>query len=256
MALAEFAWPRRRLTTDKPRRWLSNLGLAAINSLVLRVLAPAGIAGVALLAESQGWGLLNRLDMPFWLSVLICVVLLDLVVYLQHVLFHALPFLWRLHRVHHADLDMDVTTGARFHTLEMVISHAIKLAAVLLLGAPALAVLIFEMMLNATSLFNHANVKLPGWLDAFVRLVIVTPDMHRVHHSTNPEETNRNFGFSLPWWDFLLGTYLAQPAKGHAEMAIGLPEVRDERVAEGLAWMLALPFQKGNKADVSGGSKA
>ena len=248
MALAELALPRRPLTTAKPRRWLSNLGLVALNTLIVRLLVPMGLTGLAVMAVSRGWGLLNNLSVPGGLAVLVPVILLDLVLYLQHVLFHALPFLWRLHRVHHADLDIDVTTGLRFHTLEILISLGIKLAAVLLLGAPALAVLIFEVMLNATAMFNHANLKLPPWLDGALRLLVVTPDMHRVHHSADTRETNRNFGFNLPWWDYLLGTYLAQPAKSHEEMTIGLPEIREETRAERLLWMLLLPFL-GKKGD-------
>jgi sterol desaturase/sphingolipid hydroxylase (fatty acid hydroxylase superfamily) len=182
------------------------------------------------------------MDLPAWLAVLLAVIALDFVLYLQHVLFHALPFLWRLHRVHHADLDIDVTTGLRFHTLEIILSLGIKAAAIVLLGAPALAVLIFEVLLNATSMFNHANVKLPRWLDVILRLLLVTPDMHRVHHSADARETNSNFGFNLPWWDYLLGTYLAQPAKSHEEMTIGLAELREESRAERLLWMLLLPF--------------
>jgi sterol desaturase/sphingolipid hydroxylase (fatty acid hydroxylase superfamily) len=179
--------------------------------------------------------------MPGWLAVLLAVIALDLALYLQHVLFHAVPLLWRLHMVHHADLDFDVTTGLRFHTIEILLSAGIKSAAVLLLGAPALAVLIFEVLLSATSMFNHGNLKLPLWLDRVLRLLVVTPDMHRVHHSQTPRETNSNFGFNLPWWDFLLGTYRSQPAAGHDAMEIGLAQFRDESAGR-LHWMLALPF--------------
>ena len=173
--------------------------------------------------------------------MVLSVVALDLVIYLQHVLFHAVPLLWRLHMVHHADLDFDTTTGVRFHPIEILLSLGIKAAAVVLLGAPAVAVLIFEVLLNATSLFNHGNVRLPAWLDRLLRLVVVTPEMHRVHHSVHPRETNSNFGFNLPWWDFLFGTYKAQPADGHEGMTVGLAQFRDERV-ERLHWMLLLPF--------------
>jgi sterol desaturase/sphingolipid hydroxylase (fatty acid hydroxylase superfamily) len=241
MAAWELLAPRRALIARKPLRWLSNLALVGLNTLVLRVLIPLGAAGMALLAEEQGWGLLNTLAMPPWLAIVLAVVALDFVIYLQHVLFHAVPALWRLHMVHHADLDFDVTTGVRFHTLEILLSMGIKLAAVILLGAPALAVLIFEVLLNATSMFSHGNVRLPHWLDQGLRLVVVTPEMHRVHHSVNPGETNSNFGFNLPWWDYLLGTYHAQPAEGHEGMTIGLSQFQDERV-EQLHWMLALPF--------------
>ncbi|HXG08341.1 MAG TPA: sterol desaturase family protein [Gemmataceae bacterium] len=248
MALWELAAPRRRLTTSKPLRWLSNLGLAALNTAVLRLLLPMGAVGVALLAEARGWGLLNNLPLPAWVAVPVAVIVLDLAIYLQHVMFHAVPVLWRLHMVHHADLDFDFTTGVRFHTAEMVLSLGIKLAVVLVLGPPALAVLIFEVLLNATSMFNHANVRMPAGIDRVLRLVLVTPDMHRVHHSVNPRETNSNFGFNLPWWDFLFGTYRARPAAGHEAMTIGLSEVRDERRADRLHWMLALPLlgEEGN----------
>src|SRR5439155_5762739 len=185
--------------------------------------------------------LLNHLALPAWLAIVLSVVALDFLIYVQHVLFHAVPALWRLHMVHHADLDFDVTTGVRFHTLEIVLSMGIKIAAVVLLGVPALAVLIFEVCLNATSMFSHGNVRLPLWLDRGLRLVVVTPEMHRVHHSAAPRETNSNFGFNLPWWDYLLGTYDAQPAEGHEGMTIGLSQFRDDRV-EKLHWMLALPF--------------
>jgi sterol desaturase/sphingolipid hydroxylase (fatty acid hydroxylase superfamily) len=241
MAAWEVLAPRRRLTTAKPVRWASNLGLVVLDTVAARLLLPLGAVGVALLAEERGWGLFNNLPLPAWLAVALSVVALDFVIYLQHVLFHAVPLLWRLHLVHHADLDFDVTTGVRFHTLEILLSLGIKAAAVILLGAPALAVLVFEVLLNATSLFNHGNVRLPAWLDRVLRLVVVTPEMHRVHHSVDPRETNSNFGFNLPWWDFLLGTYRAQPAAGHEGMTIGLEQFRDERV-ERLHWMLALPF--------------
>jgi sterol desaturase/sphingolipid hydroxylase (fatty acid hydroxylase superfamily) len=197
--------------------------------------------GVALGAEEHGWGLFNNVAVPAWLAVVLAVVALDLIIYLQHVMFHAVPLLWRLHMVHHADLDFDVSTGLRFHTIEILLSMGIKAAAVVLLGAPALGVLIFEVLLNATSMFSHGNVRLPAWLDRVLRLLVVTPDMHRVHHSVDPRETNSNFGFNLPWWDFLLGTYRAQPEAGHEGVTIGLEQFRDERV-EQLPWMLLLPF--------------
>ncbi|MBI2806280.1 MAG: sterol desaturase family protein [Planctomycetes bacterium] len=241
MALGELFAPRRRLTVKKPLRWASNLGLVALNSVVARVLLPIGAVGMALFSEEHGWGLFNNIETPFWLVVVLCVVGLDLAIYLQHIMFHAVPILWRLHMVHHADLDFDVTTGLRFHTIEILLSMGIKFAVVVLLGAPALAVLIFEIALNATAMFNHANVRLPGWLDRVLRLVLVTPDMHRVHHSAIPVETNSNFGFNFPWWDLLFGTYRPQPEAGHEGMTIGLAQFRDQSVAW-LHWMLALPF--------------
>jgi sterol desaturase/sphingolipid hydroxylase (fatty acid hydroxylase superfamily) len=242
MALWEVLAPRRRLTVAKPGRWLSNLGLVALDTGMVRVIAPLGAVGVALAAEANGWGLFNNVDIPAWLAVVLAVIALDLLIYLQHVLFHAVPLLWRLHLVHHADLDFDVTTGVRFHVVEILLSLGIKAAAVVLLGAPALAVLLFEVLLNATSMFSHGNVRLPTWLDRILRLVVVTPEMHRVHHSAVVRETNSNFGFNLPWWDYLLGTYRAAPAAGHERMTIGLEGIRDEQRADRLHWMLLLPL--------------
>ncbi|HEV3022470.1 MAG TPA: sterol desaturase family protein [Pirellulales bacterium] len=242
MALAEMFVPRRHLTVSRPRRWSANLGLAVLNTLVLRAVLPVGVVGVALVAEQRRWGLLHDdLGLPEWLSVVLAVLALDLAIYFQHVLFHAVPVLWRLHMVHHADPDFDVTTGLRFHTLEMLLSLGIKLAVVVLLGAPALAVLCFEVLLNATSMFNHGNIRIPAGLERALRLVLVTPDMHRVHHSVIVRETNSNFGFNVPWWDFLFGTYRGQPADGHDRMAIGLAQVRDARAMRLLS-MVALPF--------------
>lgn len=241
MALWEALAPRRRTVTSKSRRWFSNLTLVCLNTLLVRLVLPLGAVGTAMLAQERGWGFFHALNFPDWLAVTLSVIALDLVIYLQHVIFHAVPLLWRLHMVHHADLDIDVTTGIRFHSLEILLSLVIKLAAIVLLGAPALAVLFFEILLNATSMFSHGNVRLPRALDRLLRLVLVTPDMHRVHHSALVTETNSNFGFNLPWWDFLFGTYRGQPAAGHEGMTIGLAQLQDERV-EHLAWMLALPF--------------
>jgi sterol desaturase/sphingolipid hydroxylase (fatty acid hydroxylase superfamily) len=242
VAIWEALAPRRRPTVGRPVRWLSNLGLVALDTLLVRFLVPLGAVGMALLAAERGWGVFNNVPVPAWLAVALAVVALDLVIYLQHVMFHAVPLLWRLHMVHHADLDFDATTGVRFHPVEILLSLGIKLGAVTLLGAPALGVLLFEVLLNATSLFNHGNVRLPAWLDRVLRLLVVTPEMHRVHHSVRPRETNSNFGFNLPWWDYLLGTYRAQPAEGHEHMTIGLKQFRDERVADRLGWMLVLPL--------------
>jgi sterol desaturase/sphingolipid hydroxylase (fatty acid hydroxylase superfamily) len=244
MALWELLAPRRRLTMGRPIRWASNLGLVAVDTVAVRLLIPLGAVGVAMQAQARGWGLFHNMDLPEWLAVVLAVVALDGVIYFQHLLFHAVPVLWRLHMVHHADLDFDVTTGVRFHPLEILLSLGIKATAVVLLGAPALAVLLFEVILNATSLFGHGNVRLPAWLDRLLRLVVVTPEMHRVHHSVRARETNSNFGFNLPWWDYLFGTYRAQPADGHEGMTIGLEQFRDERV-ERLHWMLLLPLVGG-----------
>lgn len=241
MTLAEILGPRRRNTASKPVRWLSNLGLVGLNTAVLRFVLPLGATGVAIVVRERGWGILNVISLPSWAVVPIAIVVFDFAIYLQHVLFHTVPALWRLHMVHHADLDFDVTTGVRFHTIEILISMAIKLGAVTTLGPPPIAVLAFEILLNATSMFSHSNVRLPLWLDRVLRVVVVTPDMHRVHHSCIVQETNSNFGFNLPWWDLLLGTYRGQPADGHESMNIGLSDFRDDRVIR-LHWMLALPF--------------
>lgn len=241
MAVWELLAPRRTLTIGRPLRWLSNLGLAFLNNLLLRLVAPLGAVGVAIIAEARGWGLFQNLALPNWLSIVATVVLLDLAVYMQHVMLHAVPLLWRLHMVHHADLDFDVTTGVRFHTLEILLSFGIKAAVVLLIGPPPVSVLIFEVLLNATSMFNHGNVWMPVWLDRLLRWFVVTPEMHRVHHSVIVPETNSNFGFNLPWWDFLLGTYQDQPAEGHTGMTVGLAQFRDPLRADRLHWMLLLP---------------
>ncbi len=241
MAVWEAMAPRRRTTAGKSLRWFSNLGLVCLNTLIVRLILPLGLVSVAMIGQERGWGLLNNFQFPNWLAMAIAVVALDFVIYLQHVLFHAVPLLWRVHMVHHADLDIDVTTGVRFHTVEILLSMGIKSATVVLLGAPALAVLLFEILLNATSMFSHGNVRLSPWLDRMLRLFLVTPDMHRVHHSAIVAETNSNFGFNLPWWDFLFGTYRAQPAHGHEGMTIGLSQFQDERVKR-LDWILALPL--------------
>lgn len=241
MAGLELLSPRRPLTANKRRRWFCHFGLTAINTVAVRILFPVGAVGLAVVAEARGWGLLNNLGWPAWIAMPVAVVALDFTVYLQHVMFHAVPVLWRLHQVHHADPDLDVTTGVRFHVLEIALSMLLKYAAILVLGPAALAVLIFEVLLNATSLFNHANLKLPAWLDRPLRLVVVTPDMHRIHHSLDERETNRNFGFNLPWWDYLLGTYLARPALGYEAMVIGQPQSRDRRVIR-LSGSLLMPF--------------
>lgn len=185
--------------------------------------------GMAGLAQERGWGLFNNYPVPYAAAVVLSILALDLVIYFQHVMFHAVPLLWRMHRMHHADLDFDLTTGVRFHPFEIVISLGIKIGAVALLGAPILAVLLFEILLNATSIFNHANWRLPLGLDRVLRWFVVTPDMHRVHHSVHRDETNSNFGFNLPWWDRVFGTYRAQPREGHERMTIGLTQFRDPR---------------------------
>jgi Sterol desaturase len=225
----EFAWPRRRRVVpgSRLRRWPSNFGITFLNGILAHLLIPLGAIGVAYTAERQGWGLLRLLSLPEWVDVVVAAVLLDLVIYFQHVLFHAVPTLWRLHRMHHVDLDLDVSSGGRFHTFEILLSALIKMAAVAALGAPPLAVLIFEVVLNLTAMFNHSNAYLPLGIDRVLRWLVVTPDMHRVHHSVLRRETNSNFGFNLPWWDRIFGTYRAQPQAGHADMVIGIEQFRE-----------------------------
>lgn len=242
VALAEFLFPRRPLTTPKARRWLVNGSIVALDTLVIRLTMPLLPFGMAELAAARGWGVLNLITLPHWTSVLAAFVVLDVVIYLQHRAFHRIPVLWRLHRVHHTDLDLDVSSGTRFHPLEIIISILIKLAVVLLIGAPALAVVLFEIVLNATSLFNHGNVAIPLSVDRWLRLLLVTPDMHRVHHSVIPRETDSNFCFNFPWWDRLMGTYCAQPSAGHDGMQIGLKEFRSSEQL-GLLYLLLLPFK-------------
>jgi len=229
MALWELLAPRRHQAIGRLRRWPGNLGVVAVDTFLVRLVFPTAAVGVALVAQLGGWGLLPALHAPPWLAIIIAVVVLDLAIYLQHVLFHAVPVLWRLHRMHHADLEIDVTTGTRFHPIEILLSMAIKFGVVVALGAPPAAVLIFEVLLNATSMFNHGNVRLPQHLDQLLRWLVVTPDMHRVHHSILPRETNSNFGFNLPWWDRAFGTYRAQPQAGHEGMTIGIEQFRDPR---------------------------
>lgn len=229
MALWEIAAPRRRRDIPRVIRWTNNLALVVVDTAILRLTFPILAVSLAAIAEERGWGFFNNFDAPVWVSIVVSMLLLDLAIYLQHVMFHAVPGLWRLHRMHHADLDFDVTTGLRFHPVEILISMGIKLAAVAALGPPAAAVLLFEVLLNATALFNHANINLPRQIDRALRLIVVTPDMHRVHHSVDPMETNSNYGFNLPWWDHLLGTYRAQPAKGHQGMEIGIEQFRTRR---------------------------
>ncbi|TVQ57444.1 MAG: sterol desaturase family protein [Spirulina sp. DLM2.Bin59] len=244
MALWEGLAPRRPLLVTKPLRWGSNLGLVVLNTVLLRAIFPLAAVGFAELATAQGWGLLNIVHLPHWLAMTLAIIALDLVIYGQHVLFHHLPLLWRLHKVHHVDRDFDVTTGLRFHPLEIFLSMGIKIGAIALLGAPPVAVLIFEVLLNATAMFNHGNVCLPPWLDRPLRWMIVTPDMHRVHHSVIPEETNSNYGFNLPWWDYLFNTYRAAPAQGYEGMTIGLEAYQTTLQVAQLPWMLLLPFRR------------
>ncbi len=241
LALLETVSPRRVPTCPKAQRWFTNLVIIALNPLSVRLLFPVLPVGMALLASQRQWGLLNNIHLSGWFKIAASVVMLDMIIYLQHVLFHATPALWRLHMVHHADLDFDVTTGLRFHPFEIVVSMSIKIAAVAALGPPALAVLIFEVALNGTTMFNHSNIRLPEKIDRILRLFVVTPDMHRVHHSVIIKETNSNYGFNFPWWDRLFGTYKAQPAQGHKDMTIGLSQFR-EASRLSLPRVLIMPF--------------
>jgi sterol desaturase/sphingolipid hydroxylase (fatty acid hydroxylase superfamily) len=242
VALWEAIAPRRPARLGRWSRWPSNLGIVALNTVLVRLLLPTTAVALAVVGEREGWGLLHQIALPGWVTLPLAVIALDLVVYLQHVMVHAVPALWRLHRVHHADLHFDVTTGARFHPIEILLSMLIKFAAILSIGPSPEAVAVFEVLLNATALFNHGNVRLPAAVDRWLRWVVVTPDMHRVHHSVEDDETNSNFGFNLPWWDRLFGTYRDQPRGGHHGMTIGIRGWRDPRQVDRLPGMLALPF--------------
>lgn len=247
MVLLELFAPRRRQVVSRIRRWPSNLGIVALNTLMARLVFPMTAVALAVLGEAKGWGLFNSVGLPAWAAVFLGVILLDLAIYLQHVLVHAVPALWRLHRMHHADLEFDVTTGARFHPIEILLSTVLKLMVIAALGPPAVAVLVFEVLLNATAMFNHSNVHIPARLDRVLRLIVVTPDMHRIHHSVVPRETNSNFGFNLPWWDRLFGTYRADPAAGQMGMTIGIEQFRDAR-EQRLDRMLTQPFREGDRS--------
>lgn len=241
VVLWEFLAPRRINTYSRWTRWPSNFAIVILNTIIVRLLFPTAAVGFAIVAAENNWGLLNIFDFPVYLSILLAVMALDFVIYLQHVMFHAVPILWRLHRMHHSDLDYDVTTGARFHPLEIILSMLLKLAAIALIGAPAVAVLIFEVLLNGVAMFNHGNIQLPKAFDRILRWLVVTPDMHRVHHSIEVREANSNFGFNLPWWDRLFGTYRAQPKAGHRAMIIGINQFRDTKYLN-LYNLLILPF--------------
>ena len=239
----ERAAPRRRLTAPRASRWAANLGIVVLDTAVVRLLFPIAAVGTALASEAHGWGLFNVLNVPNWLAVAASVLALDLVIWAQHLMFHKVPALWRLHRMHHSDVDFDVTTALRFHPIEIVLSMLIKMAVVVALGAPALAVVLFEVILNGMAMFNHGNVRLPAGLDRVLRLVLVTPDYHRVHHSIHREETDSNFGFNLSLWDRLFGTYRSQPRDGHQTMTIGLAAFREPRDRR-LDRLLLQPFAR------------
>lgn len=241
MAAWEFSRPRRPQALPRSKRWPANLGLVLVDSLTVRFVVPVLAVGTAFAAKENGWGLFNLVSMPGLLSFFLTILLLDLIVYFQHVISHKIPLLWRLHRVHHSDTEFDVTTALRFHPIEIVFSMILKLAAVVLLGANPAGVLAFEVVLNASAMFNHSNIRMPLRVDQMLRWFIVTPDMHRVHHSIHREETDSNYGFNLPWWDRLFGTYRAQPRDGHDNMTIGLPMLRDSRWTH-LYWLIMQPF--------------
>mgnify|MGYP000515665896 CR=1 FL=1 len=243
MAMVEVFAPKRKLTAGRGWRWLNNLALVILNSVVVRLLFPTATVAVVLFTEQHQLGILRKIDFPPGTLVVLSVVLLDLAIYWQHRLFHSIPILWRLHRVHHADPDIDVTTAVRFHTVEIVLSMLIKFALIILLGPPLVAVVIFEVLLNGMAVFNHANVRLPSGLDRVLRKLVVTPDMHRVHHSRIAREHNSNFGFNLSCWDRCFGSYTAQPEKGHTGMSIGLDSFTSTRQTCRLDGMLMIPFR-------------
>jgi len=246
LALWEIRYPRRVLRISKKMRWANNWAIGIINATLLKLIFPLMGVGLSLLAQERHWGLLNYLTFPQWVEVLFFIVLFDFVIYLQHRFFHLVPVLRRLHRVHHIDRDIDVTTGNRFHPLSIVLSMIIKLSLVVVAGPSAIAVLLAEMLLNVTSLFNHSNIYLPPTVDRVLRLLVVTPDMHRVHHSVNDKEHNCNFGFNFPWWDHLFGTYLSQPVDGHLDMDIGIRGFENDKSFK-LHWMLIHPFLSDSK---------
>ncbi len=241
MAAWEMISPKRKLITNKLRRWFENIAITLMNTLLIRILFPTGAVGLAFVITGKGWGMLNLMDLPGWIGLIVAVVALDFIIYIQHVIFHAFPILWRFHMVHHADLDIDVTTGNRFHPIEILLSMVIKIASVALIGASPWSVLVFEVLLNATSMFNHSNVNMARRIDRILRLVVVTPDMHRTHHSVIRQETNSNFGFNIPWWDRIFGTYRPDPAEGHKGMTIGLNQFQNPD-QHTLIWMLTLPL--------------
>ena len=241
VALWEQVSPRRALTVSKGLRWLNNLGIVFFNTVLLRLLFPLMAVGVAIMAEKGNWGILNNVELKSSVKLFFAVLFLDFAIYIQHVVVHAIPLLWRLHRMHHADLDYDVSTGARFHPIEIILSMIIKMFVVAALGSPPAAVVIFEVLLNATAMFNHGNIYIPLGADRILRLLVVTPDMHRVHHSVKPREANSNFGFNFPWWDRLFGTYVAQPEDTHQKMIIGLNQFRESKFLK-FHWLLKQPF--------------
>jgi sterol desaturase/sphingolipid hydroxylase (fatty acid hydroxylase superfamily) len=243
MSTWELFAPRRTLKESKSTRWFNNLAVTTLNSFLVRLIFPAAAVGAALISSKQNWGVFNIVDAPEGIAGILGIVMLDLIIYAQHVFFHRNRFFWRLHRMHHTDLDVDVTTGARFHPVEIILSMVIKSAIVILLGIPAWSVVAFEVLLNATSMFNHSNIFINQQIDRILRTFVVTPDMHRIHHSVIIQETDSNFGFNLPWWDRLFGTYRDQPTHSHKEITLGLANYREKKWLT-LPWMLVNPFAR------------
>ena len=242
MIIAETVLPKKARTLPRAHRWLTNFLFVAVDTIFVRLLFPIVAVGVAIIATEENWGLFNLTALPIWIEVFLAIIVLDMMIYWQHVASHHIPVLWRMHKVHHADRDIDVTTGSRFHPIEIGLSMGYKMLLVVLLGPPVLAVILFEIILNGCAMFNHSNIKLPVKADRVLRWFIVTPDMHRIHHSTKMTETNSNFGFSLSLWDRLFGSYIQEPEKGHDGMKIGLSEYQDKAPAS-LIWSLVLPFK-------------
>jgi len=247
IAVWEWLKPRRQQSARRVSRWANNLGLVVVASLLVRLVVPMGLAVIAFQVQAAGWGLFNHLTLSLWLEIVLALVLLDLAIYWQHRMFHQVPVLWRLHRVHHSDLAFDVSTAVRFHPLEILLSIFIKGLLVLMLGIPATAIIIFEVILNGVALFNHGNIRLPKGWDAVLRSVLVTPDMHRVHHSNIPSETNSNYGFNLSIWDKIFGSHTAQPQKGHQGINIGLKEYSSQQQSNDFMALLKMPFMGTNK---------
>lgn len=243
MAGWEMLRAGRRLVAPKACRWITNWAIVALDTAIVRLLFPAAAVGAALDAQAQGWGLFNVLAWPWWAELVLAVAVLDFAIWLQHLVFHKVPVLWRLHRVHHADRDVDVSTGFRFHPVEIALSMLIKIGVVYAIGATAAAVILFEVLLNGCAMFNHANIRLPAPVERALRWVLITPDLHRIHHSVHREEHDTNFGFSVSWWDRLLGTYTPQPRDGQEGMSLGLADHQDDRPTR-FWWSLGFPFAR------------
>ncbi len=247
MAMLEFVIPKRPLGFSKIKRWTTNSFFIVAGAVVIRIMAalpvPLAAVAAAYYAQTQGWGLFNMVDWPFWVELVLSLALLDMAIYFQHWASHKIPMLWMFHKVHHSDVDFDVTTAIRFHPIEIGLSMLYKIILIFLIGPAAAVVMLFEMILNGCAMFNHANIAMPKWLDSLVRLFLVTPDMHRVHHSKIREETDSNYGFSISLWDRLYGTYTAQPKMGHDLMSIGLPQHQNPEPTK-ILWLLKFPFMK------------